>query len=90
LSSCVADSDVPEFSEIAKVEIDQEGTINLNGEVVTIEQLRQEFARLKEVNGAVWYYRENPEAEPHPKAMQVMEAIIESKLPVKLSKKAFD
>jgi biopolymer transport protein ExbD len=81
---------VQQFAEIAKVKVDQAGTIYLNGRIVKIEQLRQEFARLKQANGAVWYYRQNPEGEPPPQAMAVIQAIIDASLPVRLLERDFD
>ena len=55
-----------QFAEISKVKVDRSGAIYLNGRIVTIEALKEEFARLKSGNGAVWYYRENPQGEPPP------------------------
>jgi len=79
-----------QFGEIAKVKVNRTGTIYLNGKVVTIEALKQEFARLKQGNGAVWYYRENPQGEPPPQAMAVIQAIIDAHLPVRLMERDFE
>ncbi|MGH7370762.1 MAG: hypothetical protein ACREJK_02820 [Candidatus Methylomirabilales bacterium] len=79
-----------QFGEIAKVKVNRTGTIYLNGKVVTIEALQQEFARLKQGNGAVWYYRENPQGEPSPQAMAVIQAIIDASLPVRLMERDFE
>jgi hypothetical protein len=83
-------SEVQRFGEIAKVKVDSAGVIYLNGTLVTIEALKQEFARLKQVNGAVWYYRENPQGQPTPQAMAVIQAIIDAKLPVKVLERDFN
>ncbi len=40
-----------EFAEVAKVKVDQAGTIYLNGKTVSTEELKQEFSRLKQVKG---------------------------------------
>lgn len=77
-------------AEIAKVKVDQTGTIYLNGKRVTLEELKQEFSRLKQVNGTVWYDRENPQGEPPPQAMAVIQAVVEAKLSVRLFEKDFD
>ncbi len=37
--------------------------------------------------GEVWYYRQAPEADPHPNAMKVLKAIMDQNLPVRLSTK---
>jgi hypothetical protein len=79
-----------EAAEIAKVKVTQTGVIYLNGKKASMEELRQEFARLKQVNGVVWYYRENPQEEPPPQAMAVVEAIVEAQLPVRLPEEGFD
>ncbi len=81
---------VQQFAEIAKVKVDQAGTIYLNGKTVGLEELKEEFARLKQANGAVWYYRENPQGEPPAEAMEVIQAIVDAKLPVKMHEKEFD
>ena len=79
-----------QFAEISKVKVDRSGTIYLNKRIVTIEVLKQEFARLKEGNGAVWYYRENPQGEPPPQAMAVIQAIVDARLPVRLMERDFE
>lgn len=81
---------VQEATEIAKVKVTRAGMIYLNGKLVGPEELKQEFARLKQANGAVWYYREDPHAEPPPQAMAVVEAIVEAQLPVRLLEEDFD
>jgi len=81
---------VQQFGEISKVKVDRANTIYLNGKIVTIEGLKQEFARLKQGNGAVWYYRENPHGEPPPQAMAVIQAIIDAHLPVRVMERDFE
>lgn len=79
-----------QFAKIDKVKVDKSGTVFLNGKNVTVEELRKEFAKLKKANGAVMYYRENPQGEPPAQALEVMQAIIDAKLPVQLVEKDFD
>ena len=81
---------VGQSSEIAKVKVTRTGAIYLNGKGVTMGELKEEFARLTQVNGAVRYHRENPQGEPPPEALAVIQAIIDAKLPVKLLEKDFD
>ncbi|MEE8624716.1 MAG: hypothetical protein V3T19_05195 [Acidiferrobacterales bacterium] len=81
---------VGESTEIAKVKVTQAGTIYLGGKFVTLGELKQELARLKQVNGTVWYYRDNPQGEPPPQAMAVIQAIVAAKIPVKMHEKDFD
>lgn len=79
-----------QFAEISKVKVDRSGAIYLNGRIVTIEALKEEFARLKSGNGAVWYYRENPQGEPPPQAMTVIQAIVDAQLPVRMMERDFE
>lgn len=78
------------FGEIAKVKVDRAGRIYLNGRITSLESLKREFSRLRKVNGAVWYHRENPGQEPPPEALTVLQAIIDARLPVKLVERDFD
>ncbi len=75
---------MPDFAEIANVKVDRAGMISLNGRPVTLEELKRELARLKEIGGAVWYAREHPEEDPPAAALAVIAAIIEARLPVRL------
>lgn len=75
---------------IAKVKVDRTGAIYLNGKTVTLEELKDEFARLRQAGGSVWYFRENPQGEPPAQAMAVIQAIVDAQLPVKLLEKDFD
>ena len=72
---------------IAKVKVDRGGRIFLNEQPVSLDELRKAFSDLKRVDGAVWYYRENPEEEPTPEAMSVIQAVMEAQLPIRLSSK---
>lgn len=72
---------------ILKVAVTADGAISIDGAHATIDSLREAFAALAAQKGAVWYYRENGAGEPPPQAMQVMEAIVQNRLPVRLSTK---
>ncbi|MCA9038171.1 MAG: hypothetical protein KDA91_23765 [Planctomycetaceae bacterium] len=72
-------------TNVAKVKVLADGTILLNDKQVVIDELKTAFAELKEKNGVVWYYREKGAGEPPPQAMSVMEAVVDAKLPIKLS-----
>lgn len=74
------------FSTIAKVRVDGAGKIFLNGTQVSLDELMRGLAVLGK-DGVVWYYRENPEAETPAEAEAVIQAIVEAKLPVRLSSK---
>ena len=97
-SGCASGSDQPaeqtqeqpDPTAIAKVKVDRSGTIYLDGTAVTLDELHQAFARLKQDGGAVWYYREDPEGEPPPQAMDVMQAVVDAQLPIRLMEEDFE
>jgi hypothetical protein len=74
---------------VAQVKVTAAGAVYLNGVETTIENLQAEFARLQASGGTVQYYRENPEAEPHPIAEQVIQAVIDAQLPIQFSEHDF-
>ena len=72
---------------IAKVSVLASGDLLLNEQSTNLVTLESEFKKLKSNNGEVWYYRENPQTEPQPQAMEVIKLVIKHKLPVSLSSK---
>lgn len=78
----------------AKIVVDASGAVTYEGRRVSPAELREELASLARWKGEVWYYRENPAADPPPAALAVIEAIMEARLPVRFATKpdfsAFD
>jgi hypothetical protein len=78
------------FGAVAKVKVDREGRIYLNGQVTTLEGLKAQLARVK----AVFYFRENPDKAPPPHVAAVIDSVVSAiaaeRLPVKLQEKDFD
>lgn len=72
---------------VAKVSVAESGEISLDGRHVSIQELRQAFRILHEEQGAVWYYRANPREDPPAVAMEVIQAIVDAGLPVRLATK---
>jgi hypothetical protein len=72
---------------VAKVSALASGKFLLNGQPANLAVIETEFKKLKSSNGGVWYYRENPQAEPPPQAMAVIELVVKYKLPVSMSSK---
>jgi biopolymer transport protein ExbD len=72
---------------VAKVHVQADGVILLNGQQVTLEDLKKKFAELKSQDGVVWYSRANAQGEPPSSAMEVMRAIVDARLPVRLLEK---
>lgn len=73
-------------TQVSKVKVDQAGVIYLNEKPAAIEDLRQELARLKKVNGGVWYYLENPS---DPRARAVERNILDAQVPIKMTREKF-
>ncbi len=70
------------YAEELKVAVSSNGKIELNGKEVSMVQLQESF---KKPGIQVLYYRANPESEPHPNAMKIIEIIVKNELPVSLS-----
>ena len=69
---------------VAKVRITSAGIIYLNGNKVSIEDVKKAFIQTKADRGSVWYFRDNPNGEPTEEAKSVIKAITDAKLPVRL------
>lgn len=72
---------------VGKVAVLQNGQVSFNGQAVTIQNLRLKLNELKTKNGVVWYYREAPEKEPPAISTEVMQSVIDARLPISLSNK---
>jgi hypothetical protein len=79
---------------VAKVSVAQDGAIALDGRAVTLGELRDALRELAAWKGEVWYWRANPTEDPPPAALDVMQAILDARLPVRFATKpdfsAFD
>jgi len=73
--------------KVLKIATTANGQITIDGRPTTLEALIPIFHQLAKDNGEVWYYREAPEADPHPNAMKVLEAIVDQGLPILFSTK---
>src|SRR5438874_4865967 len=76
-----------ESRKVLKIAITASGQISADGRPITIEALIPILRELAKNKGEVWYYREAPEADPHPNAMKVLEAIVDQGLPILFSTK---
>jgi len=73
-----------EANGVAKVKVDEGGDIYLNNKPSSLDALGDEFARIKKVNGVVWYYRTSESQPAESSGRAVVNKIIEYKLPVKM------
>ena len=81
-SHLVADS-----GKVLKIAITAGGQITADGRPITLDALSPMLRELAKNKGQVWYYREVPEADPHPNAMKVLEAIVDQGLRILFSTK---
>jgi hypothetical protein len=72
---------------VARVSAFADGSLLLNGKPSDLKGIAVEFARLQKLDGEVWYHRENPQAEPHPNAVAVIELVMKHRLRISLSSK---
>jgi hypothetical protein len=86
LGSC-AKKTVPLDGPVLKIAVFADGRLSVDGAATTIESLRETLRRHSEKKGVVLYYREAGQAEPPPIAMEVMKAVVEARLPIRLSSK---
>jgi biopolymer transport protein ExbD len=70
---------------VVKVRLYRDGRLTLGDNPVTISELHGALSRLRSERGSVLYYREAGQEEPLPVAREVMQAIVEARLPVRLS-----
>src|SRR5882762_6175520 len=70
---------------VLKVVVFADGRLTVDGSAATIRSLQASLHTLSEKHGVVWYYREAGQQEPPPIAMDVMKAVVEARLPIRLS-----
>lgn len=69
---------------LLRVFIEADGTIKLDGEIGTLQQLKDRLTEVKSKDGAVLYSRANPEGDPPPNALEALQLIVDEELPVVL------
>jgi hypothetical protein len=70
---------------ILKIAVMADGRITMNGSPTTINSLRVSLKRLADLKGAVWYYREAGQGVAPPESAEIMQAVVENHLPIRLS-----
>ncbi len=70
---------------ILKIAVLADGRLMADGKPTSLESLRERLDSVKEQQGVVWYYREGSDGEPPPIAMEVMSAVVDAGLPIRLS-----
>lgn len=72
---------------IVKVSVLASGQLLVDGQPSDMQQLQAALKRIGEVDGAVWYYRENGFEEASPQAMRIIDLVIDMHLPISMSSK---
>ena len=70
---------------VLKLAVMANGRITINGAPATMESLRESLKTLAQQKGVVWYYREAANTEPPPVVKEVVQAIVDARLSVRLS-----
>jgi hypothetical protein len=72
-------------SLVLQVTLSSEGRVTANGMGVTIQDLNTELRKLAARGGTVWYYRETGSGEIPTESLEILQAIVACKLPVRFS-----
>lgn len=70
---------------VARVSVLASGEIQLDGHGTDLARLERRLRQLEADGGTVWYYRDHPAQEPPPNALAVLDLIVRSGLPVRMS-----
>ena len=70
---------------ILKIAVAADGTITLDGNVISLENLREELAAAVGTDPVVWLYRAESEGDPPEESSQVLLAIREKMIPISTS-----
>jgi hypothetical protein len=68
-----------------KIAVMADGRITVDGSPAAMDSVRVSLKRLAEQKGVVWYYREAGQAKAPPESVEVIQAAIENRLPIRLS-----
>jgi hypothetical protein len=78
-----------ELNTIIKINITNEGIIEINRKPSSFEELLSALDELKKANGSIWYSRENPNSNPNEQLNSIIEKvlneIVKRQLPIKLN-----
>ena len=72
---------------VAKITVLASGQLLLNGKPSDMNAVDAALSELKTKKGEVWYHRQNPQSEPHPNAMAVIQLVMKHHLPISMSSK---
>lgn len=70
---------------VMRLSVLQEGVLLVDDSLVTLPLLQQKLEALKQGQGIVWFYRENPQAEATPAVREAVQMLLASGLPISVS-----
>lgn len=73
---------------ILKISVSQSGRVFVNNDESSLQDVEKRLLEIKDRNGVVWYYRENPQEEPTDIAKEIIELVVKYKVPISLSSKS--
>jgi hypothetical protein len=68
-----------------KIAVMADGRIMVDGSPTTIDSVCVSLKRLAEQKGVVWYYREAGQGKAPPESTEVIQSVIENRLPIRIS-----
>jgi hypothetical protein len=76
---------IPKPTEVAKVRVESvDGRVYVNESVVTLDELKEELGRLKQIHRAVWFIDESSFGASRMQGQTVRKAIIAAQLPIRV------
>lgn len=70
---------------ILKIAVMADGRITVDGSPATIDSVRMSLQQLSKQKGVVWYYREAGQTEPLRQSAEVIQAVMQNRLRIRLS-----
>lgn len=77
-----------ENNPVLRVSVLTSGKVLLDGKESNLPEVKKALEKARSEKGVVWYYRESGKGEPPQQAMEVIELVIENKLPISMSSKS--
>lgn len=85
LSLVVASPVRAQRRRVLKLAVLGSGILIADGSLVTLKDLESQVATLKQEQGVVWYYRENPRTEAPPNAVEALKLVVKYGVPISFS-----
>jgi hypothetical protein len=72
---------------VLRIRVLTSGKVLLNGKEGNLPDVKRALEKARSEKTVVWYYRESNKGEPPQQAMEVIQLVIENKLPISMSSK---